>query len=152
MDKEKLEKLLKHITELFNNEVMNNPKFFLCWENTDYHWEHDDDNIEYMLSSDVDQLTYVYLHFLYDPHEDKLQLIRSGMGVRDCVMWETSNASELTEQSDFSEVVDIFRHQMSLWYDCLVNIKKIDDKAKEEKEVWNKTMRNIIKDIFKYDD
>lgn len=152
MGKKKLEKLLKHITELFNNEVMNKPKFFLCWENTDRKWETDDNKIDYYLSSCVDEQTYVHIHFLYDPKTDKLQFIRSGMNVDDCIMWETSNASELTEQSDFSEVIDIFRQQMSLWYDCLINIKKIDDKAKEEKEVWNKTMRNIIKDIFKYDD
>jgi len=152
MVKEKLEKLLKHITALFNNEVMNNPKFFLCWENTDRKWEYDDDKIEYMLSSDVDQLTYVYIHFLYDPHEDKLQLIRSGMDVRDCVMWETSNASELTELSDFSELIEIFRHQMSLWYDCLVNIKEIEDKANKEKRVWRNTMHNIARDIFKYEE
>ena len=74
------------------------------------------------------------------------------MGVRDCVMWETSNASELTEQSDFSEVIDIFRHQMSLWYDCLVNIKEIEDKANKEKKVWRNTMHNIARDIFKYED
>ena len=152
LNKEQLEKLLNHITAQINTEVMNNPKFFLCWENTDYHWDHDDDNIDYMLSSDVDQLTYVYIHFLYDPHEDKLQLIRSGMNVRDCVMWETSSASELTERSDFSEVIDIFQYQMSLWYDCLVNIKEIEDKANNEKKVWRNTMHNIARDIFKYED
>ncbi len=150
MRKELLEELLQHITVQLN-KTMNILNFFHCWENSDRRWEYDDEKIEYILSTDVDELTYVYMHFLYDPKSDVLQLIRSGFNVDDCIMWEKRNASELTKDSDYSDLLDIFHSQMSLWYDCLINIKKIDEKAKEDKKFWNKTMHNIARDIFKYD-
>ena len=150
MNKEQLEQILKFITSEFNN-IMNSPEFFSCWENTDREWEYDDEKIEFYLSTDVDELTYVNIHFLYDPKTDSLQLIRSGFNVDDCVMWETKNASEFTVESDYSDLYDVFHEQMSLWYDCLINIKKIDDKAKEDKKKWNDIMHNIARDVFKYD-
>ena len=150
MNKESLEKLLQHIIVQLN-KVMNKPKLFHCWEDTDRQCVYDDEKIDYILSTDVDELTYVYMHFLYDPKSDVLQLIRSGFNVDDCIMWEKRNASELTKESDYSDLYDIFQSQMSLWYDCLINIKKIDEKAKEDKKFWNNTMLNIARDIFKYD-
>ena len=150
MSKEQLEKILKYITSQFN-EILNISEFFNCWENTDREWEYDDGKIEYYLSSDVDELTYVQLQFLYDPKSDNLQLIRSGFNVDDCIMWKTDNVSQLTENSDYTELLSLFTVQMKPWYYCLINIKKIDDKAKEDKKVYNDMMRNIAKNVFKYD-
>ena len=150
MTKEQLEKLLKHITKQFN-DILGRPKFFSCWENTDRRWEEDDGKMDYHLSSNVSELSYVYLHFLYDPQTDVIQLIRSGCNVSDYVMWETGNASQLTRKSDYSELCSIFRSQMRLWYDCLIQIKMINDKAERDKKCFQNTMHDIAKCIFKYD-
>lgn len=148
MNNEELRKLLNHITVQLNKTV-GHSKFFKCWENTDRRWVYDDGKIDYILSSDVDELTKIFIHFLYDPQSDKLQFIRSSRD--DDVIWETENASQLTKKSDFSELCKTFRSQMAFWYDCLLNIKRINDNAAKKKEYYYHMLDAIAKDIFKYD-